>query len=278
MENKIKEVAEKLKGKDLFPKKVEAAKQFFTKLSNQQYKFVCELIWGGSPVDRDWAEGTKIFQTNAPLILEKYPMLDKSFFEKHNSTKQNVILAIENMKPICVDEFVKDKIYDTLLNEVAWTNKEAPRDECFMSKDALEYTYGKGFTRTYSSLEFHDCVWAIMNKLNAETSSEYNVCFLNYYKSDKEHLGWHADDSPEMDPTHPIAVISFGAEREIWVKNKEVKGNIPDTDKYLLRDGSLFIMPAGFQADNVHKIPKHDKICGGRISLTFRKFKKDGTI
>ena len=84
MENRIKEVAEKLKGKELFPKKMERAKEFFEKLSNQQYKFVCELLWGGVPVDRVWAEESKLFQTNAPLILKEYPMLDKSFFEKHS--------------------------------------------------------------------------------------------------------------------------------------------------------------------------------------------------
>lgn len=52
------------------------------KLTNQQYKFVCELLWGGVPVYRFWAEGTKLFQTQAPIILEKYQMLDKSFFQK----------------------------------------------------------------------------------------------------------------------------------------------------------------------------------------------------
>jgi len=52
------------------------------KLTNQQYKFICELLWGGSPVDRSWAEGTKLFELEAPKILEKYPMLDKSFFEQ----------------------------------------------------------------------------------------------------------------------------------------------------------------------------------------------------
>jgi len=79
----INEIAEKLKGKELFPRKMEQAKQFFDKLSNQQYSFVCELIWGGVPVDRDWAEGTKIFQQNAPDILKQYPMLNKSFFDQH---------------------------------------------------------------------------------------------------------------------------------------------------------------------------------------------------
>lgn len=50
------------------------------KLTKQQYEFVSRLLWGCVPVDRDWAEGTKLFETEAPKILEKYPMLDKSFF------------------------------------------------------------------------------------------------------------------------------------------------------------------------------------------------------
>jgi len=51
------------------------------KLTNQQYRFICELIWGGAPIDRSWAEGTNIFKQRASEILDKYPMLDKSFFE-----------------------------------------------------------------------------------------------------------------------------------------------------------------------------------------------------
>lgn len=58
------------------------------KLTNQQYKFVCELIWGTVPVDRTWAEGTNLFKEKAPKILEEYPMLDKSFFEKHNADRK----------------------------------------------------------------------------------------------------------------------------------------------------------------------------------------------
>lgn len=52
-------------------------------LTNQQYKFVCELLWGGVPVERVWAEETTMFKSNVSKILEGYPMLDKSFFEKH---------------------------------------------------------------------------------------------------------------------------------------------------------------------------------------------------
>ncbi len=52
------------------------------KLTNQQYKFICELIWGSVPIDRKWAEETGLFIEKAPQILKEYPMLDKSFFKR----------------------------------------------------------------------------------------------------------------------------------------------------------------------------------------------------
>jgi alkylated DNA repair dioxygenase AlkB len=177
------------------------------------------------------------------------------------------------MKPEIKEGYIKEDLHDSFLNEVAWVNREAPRDECFMAFSELEYTYGSKFPRTYKSVPMHPKVSEIMRKLNSDFGSDYNVCFLNFYKSDKEHLGWHSDNSPEMDGNHPIAVISFGAERFIWIKELGYKGVIPDEDKYLLTNGSLFIMPAGFQDVNLHKIPKHDRPCGGRISLTYRRFK-----
>ena len=54
------------------------------KLTKQQHKFVCEILWGGPPEDREWAESTPLYQKEAPVILKRYPMLDKSFFEEHN--------------------------------------------------------------------------------------------------------------------------------------------------------------------------------------------------
>lgn len=51
-------------------------------LTKQQYKFVCELLWGSVPVDRVQSEETAMFKTRAPGILEHYPQLDKSFFEE----------------------------------------------------------------------------------------------------------------------------------------------------------------------------------------------------
>jgi hypothetical protein len=52
------------------------------KLTEKQYRFICELIWGSSPIDKEWAMLTPIFKEKAPKILERYPKLDVSFHEE----------------------------------------------------------------------------------------------------------------------------------------------------------------------------------------------------
>lgn len=176
------------------------------------------------------------------------------------------------MRPDFKENYINSEYFNYLLENVAWENAGAPRMEAFMSLVPLTYGYDTRMgKRYYNSIEFDPIVKIIMDELNSE--NEYNVCFLNYYKDEKEHLGWHADDSPEMDGNHPIAVISFGEPRYIYVKDNEYKGEVPDENKILLTNGSLFIMPAGYQDNHLHKIPKGDKKMSGRISLTFRKYK-----
>lgn len=62
------------------------------KLSTQEYKFVCELLYGNVPVDRKMTEESPYFQSNYKRILEEYPKLDASFFEKHKDSKNKVSL------------------------------------------------------------------------------------------------------------------------------------------------------------------------------------------
>ncbi len=163
-------------------------------------------------------------------------------------------------------------IFTHLLN-LNWEEVTEARKEYFMSEVPLSYTYGKGVgIRTYTSSPFTNTVFGIMNILNYETASAYNVCFLNRYDGQKQHLGWHSDDSPTMDKTHPIAVVSFGAEREIWWRPIGFTGVIPKENRQLLEHGSLFVMPSGFQELYQHRIPKSDRECRTRISLTFRKY------
>lgn len=181
------------------------------------------------------------------------------------------------MRPTFVPNYVVEDLFPILRNEVPWVNRAAPRDECFMAEDtSLTYSYGNNnetreTLHTYNAVPMHPSIRMVMFKLNTDFDCQYNVCVLNYYKDQHQHLGWHADDSPEQDLQHPIAEITFGAERYLFIKDKKHKGDVPEENKFLLTRGSLFVMPGGFQDLYYHKIPKHSAPCEGRISLTFRK-------
>lgn len=177
--------------------------------------------------------------------------------------------------PKLIENFIDPTgIYDTIRNDAPWVNRSAPRDECFMALDTTRtYSYGKSASvrRTYTAAPMHPIALSIMEKINETLDSKFNIVVLNYYEGQHNHLGWHADDSPEQDSSRPIAVVSFGAARYIYVRENGFKGTVPDENKFLLTPGSLFVMPPGFQDTHQHKIPKHDTFCGGRISFTYRK-------
>jgi alkylated DNA repair dioxygenase AlkB len=154
-----------------------------------------------------------------------------------------------------------------------WLKVTDARLEYFMSDVPRSYVYGKGAgQREYFSSPFSATVADILSLLNARKGCDYNVCFLNRYDHQKHQLGWHADDSPTMDRDHPIAVVSFGAEREIWWRKNGEAGVVPAENRRRLGHGSLFVMPARFQDSYQHRIPKSDRECGVRVSLTFRRY------
>lgn len=114
----------------------------------------------------------------------------------------------------------------------------------------LPYTYrsNRG-VKSYEPVPFTLIVKRILDDVNKEIGSSLNVCHINGYANEREHLGWHSDDSPEIDFSQPIAVVSFinpGEEREFWWRLIGEKGEVPPENKKLLMSGSLFVMPGGF--------------------------------
>lgn len=177
-----------------------------------------------------------------------------------------------------VNNVSMSNVFDALMAEPWLTVREA-RHEMFMAHEPTTYNYGTPpHDHTYTSIPYHKFVKHIEIVLNSAVANhdnqprQYNVCFLNRYDDQKHRLGWHSDDSPGMDLDHPIAVVSLGETREIWVREKGHKGEIPKEDRYKLTSGSLFVMPAGFQRTHQHRIPKGGRAMTTRISLTFRHY------
>lgn len=174
-------------------------------------------------------------------------------------------------------KLIENKFDNSIVDELLslnWETKRAARHEYFMSINPMSYSYGNKFNgdEKYYSRPFEPKTLSMLDSLNQELNTNLNACFLNKYDNEKQHLGWHSDDFEGMDQTQPIVVVSFGAEREIWFKEKGEKGIVPKENRFLLTQGSSLIMGAGLQDTHYHKIPKHDRPCDWRISLTFRSF------
>ncbi len=173
--------------------------------------------------------------------------------------------------------------YESVNRALVWVNRDqAPRDECFMSTRPWPYTYGQGRgVRTYEPIGYTALIEAIREFRQGNASAvetDYEACFANRYHGQHQHLGWHADDSPDIDHSQGIAVISFGAERELWFRANPLardyghdEANRPPVARLALPHNSVLVMPPGYQQTHQHRIPKHSGACGPRVSLTFRK-------
>lgn len=164
-----------------------------------------------------------------------------------------------------------DEAFKTLWSELEWERRGlTPRREYYCNEIAVPYVYGSGVgQREYKPKAWHPAILAIKAAVEAALNTRFEVAFLNGYENSRDHLGAHADDSPEMDDARPIAIVTLGAEREIWfMPNTDMK----DITKVMLQHGSLCVMAAGMQDTHKHRIPKAGFECGPRISLTFRGY------
>jgi len=184
-----------------------------------------------------------------------------------------------------------------LWDELEWVDVAGNRREYYMSDINETYSYGSGSrVRIYQPQPWHPILKHIQEHLQEMLGVRLESCVVNGYANERHALGWHADDSPEMDNARPIAVVSYGAPREIWFrsyradaicvscgahyghslvcqdasKRVALKG---DTEKLLLETGSLLVMEPGMQLTHQHRIPKCSHACDVRVSLTFRGWK-----
>ncbi|XP_076930144.1 DNA oxidative demethylase ALKBH2 [Bidens hawaiensis] len=155
-----------------------------------------------------------------------------------------------------------------------------PRDVCYFATKGLKDLVYSGYTPKAYSWDDHLPLKEILDEVDkAIPGSHFNSILLNRYTVGNDYVGWHSDNETLYGPTPEIACISFGCERDFFLKKKtqgEVgskRGRTTNEEKHCfkLKHGSLLVMRGYTQRDWLHSVPKRAKAESTRISLTFRR-------
>jgi alkylated DNA repair dioxygenase AlkB len=116
-------------------------------------------------------------------------------------------------------------------------------------------------------LPFTALLLEIKAAVEQASGRRFNSVLLNYYRDQRDSMGMHSDDEPELGPEPAIASVSFGATRTFILRHK-AGGRTVRLD---LTSGSMLLMAGATQANWQHGINKLSRPAGPRINLTFRK-------
>lgn len=169
----------------------------------------------------------------------------------------------------------QDINFQFLANNLAWQqnritvygkNHITPRLEAWYGDHNAYYQY--------SSIKLKPSPWTkelSLLKASVEQLSgfKFNSLLANYYRNEKDSVGWHSDDEPELGLQPSIASLSFGDTRTFELRHKQTL----EKRRVDLKDGDVLLMSGKTQKFWEHQIPKQSKVSGGRINLTFRMIK-----
>jgi alkylated DNA repair dioxygenase AlkB len=157
-----------------------------------------------------------------------------------------------------------------LMEETDWRHEEVKVWGKLHMQPRLTAWHGEASYR-YSGKTFHPLPFTplqlhIKQAVEHATGRRFNSVLLNYYRDERDSMGFHADDERELGPDPAVASVSFGAPRTFILKHQR----LPKTVKLALGDGCLLLMAGALQSHWLHGINKERTARGPRINLTFR--------
>jgi len=166
------------------------------------------------------------------------------------------------------------QLLQRLIDEVPWRCEEIALWGRRVPQPRLTAWYGEPAARyTYSGIELRPLpwipiLWEVKQCVEAAVGSAFNSVLINYYRDNRDSIGFHSDDEPELGKQPVIASLSLGEERTFILQHKRRKSVEPV--RLPLASGSLLVMKGDTQHCWRHGIRKEDRPCGPRINLTFR--------
>ena len=174
-----------------------------------------------------------------------------------DSTKPDILL---------IPNFYSDHVvlFETLLSSVLWDTTMAARQTASFGEP---YNYSQ---MAYPATPMHSALKPVATALFHKLGISFNNCLLNYYTTGQSTMGFHSDETKDLQPSTGAAIISLGYPRDITYKHKIDHDN---QHSFTLTPGSLLYMDGAVQDNWLHGIKKQ-KNAGSRISVTWRAFRK----
>lgn len=165
-------------------------------------------------------------------------------------------------------------LFEQLQREVAW-REESIRlfGKTYLQPRLLAWYGDSDASYRYSGIRHEPLPWLpllaqLRERVEALSGARYNSVLANLYRNERDSMGLHADDEPELGAQPTIASLSLGEERIFRLRHRSRKDLAPL--RLPLGAGSLLLMKGETQQHWKHEVPKQTRPCGARINLTFR--------
>ncbi len=168
-----------------------------------------------------------------------------------------------------------DAILRQLITEIPWRQERIVVWGKLYAQPRLTAWYGDSDTTyTYSGIRLVPLPWTeslleIRKRVEIVTLASFNSVLLNYYRDNRDSMGFHSDDEPELGARPVIASVSLGEERTLVLKHQLNK--LAKPVRLRLASGSVLLMKGETQRYWKHGVAKKTRACGPRINLTFRR-------
>ncbi len=151
----------------------------------------------------------------------------------------------------------------------------------FFSDEVKEYNYSNTHTQANPITK---PLADLMHSVNAKLQTSFNGVLVNWYRDGRDSIGMHHDKELEVDPTGKVAMVCFGAKRELKFRPYVPKAakatkttKKTKTTKILTEPGYLYCMEGQFQQEFKHGIDADPTVTEERLSVTFRCHRKKPT-
>jgi alkylated DNA repair dioxygenase AlkB len=165
--------------------------------------------------------------------------------------------------------------FQSLQHDIAWRQDTIVLWGKPHLQPRLSAWYGDANSRySYSGIALEPLPWTdtlrqIKHDIEQASGHCFNSVLLNLYRNERDSMGWHSDNEPELGLEPVIASLSLGETRTFKLRHRTRKNE--KTVSIALTDGSLLLMAGPTQRFWRHAVEKESAQRGTRINLTFRR-------